>query len=139
MKGAWIGDAAGRSIPFLEAREGLWEARSLPLEHLLLGRNTEGQPTVEFSLKLPEGWRIGERETLRLDLDLEGVSPWVVQVKAERLREGGTFIAYDAPSPLHLYDLTPSGSRRSFDLPWDGQRYRLTLLARRAKRRASAP
>lgn len=129
MKGAWIGDAAGRSIPFQEAREGLWESRALPIERLLTGRDAEGRPTAEFSLKLPEGWRVGERETLRLDLDLEGRAPWVAQVKAERLQEGGAFIAYDPASPLHLYDLSPSGTRHSLDLPWDGHRYRLTLLA----------
>jgi len=129
LRGAWIGDAAGHSLPFLEAREGLWEPRSLPLEQLLLGRNAEGQPTAEFSLKLPEGWRGGERETLKLDLDLDGPAPWVARVEAERQREGGPFIAYDPPSPQHLYDLSPSGSRRGLDLPWDGQRYRLTLLA----------
>lgn len=129
VKGAWIGDAAGRSIPFLEVREGLWESRSLPLEHTLTGRDAEGRPTVEFLLKLPEGWRVGERERLELDLDLDGPAPWVAQVKASRQREGGAFIAYDPPSPLHLYDLSPSGSRHSLDLPWDGQRYRLTLAA----------
>ena len=129
MKGAWIGDAAGRSIPFLEAREGLWEARSLPLELLLTGRDAEGRSTAAFSLKVPEGWRVGERESLRLDLDLEGKAPWVAQVKAEREREGGGFIAYDPVAPLHLYDLSPSGSRTSLDLPWDSHRYRLTLLA----------
>lgn len=129
LKGAWIGDPAGRSIPFIEAREGLWESRSLPLENLLTGKDLEGRPTVEFELKLPEGWRVGERESLRLDFDLEGRAPWVAQVKAERQREGGAFIAYDPVAPLHLYDLSPSGSRRSLDLPWDGHRYRLTLLA----------
>ncbi|GLH67434.1 hypothetical protein [Geothrix edaphica] len=133
VKGAWIGDAAGRSVPFLEAREGLWESRTLPLEHLLTGRDAEGRPTVEFSLKLPEGWQVGERETLKLDFDLDGRAPWVAQVKAERRREdggdGGIFIAYDPPAPLHLYDLAPSGSRRTLDLPWDGHRYRLTLVA----------
>lgn len=129
LQGAWIGDAAGRSIPFLEAREGLWEPRSLPQEHLLLGKDAEGRPTAEFTLKLPEGWQVGERESLRLDLDLEGRAPWVAEVKAERQREGGAFIAYDPAVPLHLYDLSPSGSRRGLDLPWDGQRYRLTLLA----------
>jgi len=129
LKGAWIGDAAGRSVPFLEAREGLWESRLLPLTDTLQGKDSEGRPTIEFSLKLPEGWQVGEREALRLDLDLEGTAPWVAQVKAERQREGGAFITYDPVSPLHLYDLTPSGSRRSLDLPWDGHRYRLTLLA----------
>ena len=129
LQGAWIGDAAGRSIPFLEAREGLWEARALPLEHLLTGKDGEGRPTVEFSLKLPEGWQVGERETLKLDFDLAGRAPWVAQVKAERQLDGGDFIAYDPAAPLHLYDLAPSGSRRTLDLPWDGQRYRLTLVA----------
>jgi len=129
MMGAWIGDAAGRSIPFLLAREGLWESRSLPLENLLTGKDPEGRPTVEFSLKLPEGWQVGERESLKLDLELDGQAPWVALVKAERQREGGAFIAYDPVTPLHLYDLSSSGNRHSLDLPWDGHRYRLTLLA----------
>ena len=129
LKGAWIGDAAGHSIPFLEARDGLWEARSLPVELLLTGKDAEGRATAAFSLKVPQGWRVGERESLRLDLDLEGKAPWVVQVKAEREREGGGFIAYDPVAPLHLYDLSPSGSRTALDLPWDSHRYRLTLLA----------
>lgn len=129
LKDAWIGDAAGRSVPFLEAREGLWEARTLPLDHLLTGRDAEGRPTAEFSLRIPEGWQVGERETLRLDLDLDGRAPWVAQVKAERQREGGAFVAFDPAVPLHLYDLSPAGSRHTLDLPWDGQRYRITLLA----------
>ena len=127
VEGAWIGDAAGRSVPFLEGREGLWEPRPLVLEHLLTGRDGEARPTVEFSLRLPEGWRVGDRERLRLDLELEGSAPWVAQVTAERQRKDGGFIAYDPPSPLHLYDLGTSGSQRSLDLPWDGERYRLTL------------
>ncbi|HEX7554032.1 MAG TPA: hypothetical protein VF378_10785, partial [Geothrix sp.] len=94
VKGAWIGDAAGRSIPFLEAREGLWEPRFLPLELLLTGKDAAGHPTVAFSLKVPEGWRVGERESLKLDLDLDGAAPWVVQVKAEREQPGGGFITY---------------------------------------------
>ena len=129
VEGAWIGDATGRSIPFLEAREGLWESRLLPLENLLTGKDEEGRPTVEFALKLPEGWRVGERERLKLDLDLDGRAPWVALVKAERLRDGGGFIAFDPPAPLHLYDLAPAGTRRNLDLPWDGERYRLTLVA----------
>jgi len=128
LDGVWIGDGAGRSVPFLQAREGLWEARTLPLEHLLTGRDAEGRPTAEFSLRLPEGWQVGERETLRLDLDLDGRAPWVAQVKAERRQEGGDFIVCDPGSPLHLYDLSPAGSRHTLDLPWDGQRYRLTLM-----------
>ncbi|WP_243384100.1 hypothetical protein [Geothrix alkalitolerans] len=133
MKGAWIGDAEGRSVPFLVAREGLWESRTLALDRLLTGRDAEGRPTAEFSLKLPEGWRVGERETLELDFDLDGRAPWVAQVKAERRREdegdGRGFITYDAPAAMHLYDLSPSGRRHTLHLPWDGQRYRLVLVA----------
>jgi hypothetical protein len=129
LDGAWIGDATGRSVPFSVAREDLWDVRSLPLEHLLTGQDAQGRPTAEFGLRLPEGWRVGEREELRLSLDLEGRGPWVVQVKAERQREGGAFIAYEPSAPLHLYDLAPSGQRSTLQLPWDGHRYRLTLLA----------
>jgi hypothetical protein len=129
LSGAWIGDAAGHSIPFEEAREGLWEPRTLSLEHLLTGKDAAGHPVAEFSLKLPEGWQVGERESLRLELDLEGQTPWVARVKAERKRDNGGFIAYDRESPLYLYDLSPSGRRHALDLPWDGHRYRITLLA----------
>lgn len=127
LKGAWISDAQGRSVPFLEAREGLWEPRALALENLMLGRDAHGRPTAEFTLRLPEGWQVGEREVLKLDLDLEGPVPWVAALQAERQREGGAFIAYDFPAAVHLYNLSPSGTRTTCTLPWDGQRYRLTL------------
>jgi hypothetical protein len=99
------------------------------VELLLTGKDADGHPTAAFSLKVPEGWRVGERESLKVDFDLDGAAPWVVQVKAEREQPGGGFITYAPVAPLHLYDLSPSGSRRSLDLPWDSQRYRLTLLA----------
>ena len=58
LKGAWIGDAEGRSVPFLEAREGLWEARSLALDNLMLGveEEREGDATANdhLGLGLPE-------------------------------------------------------------------------------------
>jgi hypothetical protein len=126
-KGLWISDAAGRSVPFLVAREGLWASQPLALDHLLLGADREGRPAAEFGLKLPEGWQVGEREQLRLDFDLEGAAPWVATVAAERERQGGAFLAYTFPAPVHLYDLSPSGSRASLTLPWDGERYRITL------------
>ena len=50
--GAWIGDAAGRAIPFIEAREGLWESRSLPLENLLTG---SGIPPFVFLISSSMG------------------------------------------------------------------------------------
>ena len=129
LEGAWIGETGGRSVPFSLVREGLWESRTLPLKPLLTGRDNQGRPTVEFSLHLPEGWQVGEREALRLDLELEGEAPWVIQILAQRQRPGGDFIAYDSPTPFHLYDLGSAGSRSTLQLPWDGDRYRLSLVA----------
>ncbi len=129
LEGAWISDGSGRSVPFSLVREGLWDTRSLPLEHLLTGRDALGHPTVEFSLRLPEGWQVGEREALAPDLDLEGEAPWVVQVRADRQRPGGAFVALDPPAPFHLYNLGSAGSRSTLQLPWDGDRYRLSLVA----------
>jgi len=126
-KGLWISDATGRSVPYLVAREGLWTSQPLVLANLLLGADREGHPAAEFGLKLPEGWQVGEREQLRLDFDLAGTAPWVATVAAERQRQGGAFLAYTFPAPAHLYDLSPSGSRASLTLPWDGERYRITL------------
>ncbi|HEX9082211.1 MAG TPA: hypothetical protein VF768_08025, partial [Holophagaceae bacterium] len=44
---------------------------------------------------------------------------------AARQRAGGEFLAYEAED--HVYDLSPSGHRTSLRLPWDGDRYRLSL------------
>jgi len=128
-KGLWISDAAGRSVPFLVAREGLWAPQPLDLDHPILGTDGLGRPSAEFGVKLPGGWRVGERAKLRLDLDLEGPAPWVVTVEAARQRPGGAFLAFDAPPPAHLYDLAPSGRCARLELPWDGERYRIALRA----------
>lgn len=128
-RGIWISDAAGRSVPFLQAREALWAPQPLDLDRPVFGTDAQGRPTAEFGLKLPEGWRVGERARLRLDLDLEGEAPWVATVSAARQRAAGAFLAFDDPAPAHLYDLGASGRRFRLELPWDGERYRLTLLA----------
>ncbi|GLH69634.1 hypothetical protein GETHPA_11670 [Geothrix rubra] len=128
-KGLWISDPAGRSVPFLVAREGLWAPQPLDLDHPVLGTDGRGRPSAEFGVKLPEGWRVGERAKLRLDLDLEGDAPWVATVEAARQRPGGAFLAFDAPPSAHLYDLAPSSRRAHLDLPWDGERYRIALRA----------
>ena len=127
LGGLWLSDAAGHSVPFLVAREGLWSNRSLDLDHPLLGLDAQGQPTAEFGLKLPEGWQVGDREQLRVELDLEGPAPWVATVTAARQRQGGPFLAFTPDAPWHLYDLSPSGQRTGLDLPWDGERYRIAL------------
>ncbi|HEX9010899.1 MAG TPA: hypothetical protein VF804_11080 [Holophagaceae bacterium] len=128
-KGLWISDAAGRSVPFLVAREGLWTPQPLDLDHPVLGTDAQGRPSAEFGVKLPEGWRVGERAKLRIDLDLEGVAPWVATAETARQRPGGAFLAFDAAPSAHLYDLAPSGRCTRLELPWDGERYRIALRA----------
>ncbi len=129
LKGLWISDPSGRSVPFLVAHEGLWASQPLELDHPVLGTDGRGRPSAEFGVKLPEGWRVGERAKLCIDLDLAGAAPWVATVEAARQRPGGALLAFDAPPPTHLYDLTPSGRRTHLELPWDGERYRITLRA----------
>ena len=125
-KGLWVSDAGGHSVPFLLAREGLWTPQPLAPDRLLLGRDGRGRPTAEFGVKLPEGWRVGDRARLRVELDLAGAAPWVAAVEAARQQSGGGFLVFDE-APAHLYDLASSGRKASLDLPWDGDRYRLVL------------
>lgn len=123
----WIGDADGTSIPFLTERAGLWTPRSLETRDLLLGRNEAGNPTAEFGLKLPEGWRVREREHLSLDLDLKGEAPWAARVKMERQHEGGAWLRVESTLPAFVYDLGDGHDKASLTLPWDGDRYRISL------------
>lgn len=128
MPGLWLGDAQGRSVPFLVEREGLWEPRHLDLARLLLGRDPEGRPTAEFSLSFPEGWQVREREQLRLELDLEGPGSWVCPVKVERRGEGSP-IALEQDLPLQVFRLEGAEARQTISIPWDARSYRITLLS----------
>jgi hypothetical protein len=123
----WIGDAGGTSIPFLTEREGLWTPQDLETQNLLLGRNEAGQPSAEFGLKLPEGWRVREREHLRLHLELEGKAPWAARVKVERQHQGGAWLQVETALPPFVYDLGDARGKSSLTLPWDGDRYRISL------------
>lgn len=123
----WVGDAQGTPIPFLLERAELWTPRDLETRELLLGRNEAGHPTAEFGLKLPEGWRVREREHLTLDLDLLGEAPWTAQVKLERQLAGGAWLRVETPHPPFVYDLSDGHGKRSVTLPWDGDRFRISL------------
>lgn len=125
----WLGDASGQPVPFLVERDGLWEPRELEPAHLALGRNPKGEPTADFSLKLPDGWQDREREHLRLQLDLEGQAPWVARVEVERSAEGRAPVSLEAPVAEHLYDLGGAERRSEIRVPWDLPRMRLTLKA----------
>ena len=131
FEGLWIGDASGKGIPFLREREGLWTPQELVTTGLLLGRDEKGRPSAEFALQLPEGWQVREREQLRVELRLEGEAPWVARVEIARRVGGGEFLTLEETTPRFLYDL---GQRRSeLTLPWDGERYRLTLTPTQGK------
>ncbi len=124
----WIGDAAGTSIPYLREREGLWAPRVLATTDYLEGKDLEGRPTAEFALRFPDGWKVREREHLRMDLELEGDSPWVCRVDVSRRMENGAFLTLERDAPFFVFDLGNARSTRELTLPWDADRYRVTLV-----------
>lgn len=131
--GLWLGDAAGRAVPYLEEREGLWPPRDLETTGLLLGHDGGGGPSAEFGLRLPDGWQVREREQLRMDLELEGEAPWVAQVEIARARSDGAFLILDSSPPRFVYDLGHGHRLTEITMPWDGERYRITLAASQGK------
>ncbi|MCE1228921.1 MAG: hypothetical protein LWX11_05480 [Firmicutes bacterium] len=125
----WLSDGQGRRVPFLVERDDLWQPRELELASLTVGKDEQGRPTLEFSLKYPEGWSVRQREQLRIALEVEGEGPWVCQVLVNRRQEGSTFIQLDGPAPLHVFDLGEAGRRLECSVPWDAKVYRITLQA----------
>ena len=133
MSGLWIGDTEGNSIPFLLEREGLWSPQVLETAHYLAGKDAKGNPTAEFALVFPNGWQVREREQLRLELDLEGKSPWVARVDISRRMENGGFLTLERDSPFFVYDLSNDRHTSQITLPWDAERYRVTLVPTQGK------
>lgn len=133
MQGVWIGDAEGNPIPFLTEREGLWAPQVLETSQYLAGKDAKGNPTAEFALVFPNGWQVREREQLRLDLDLEGRSPWVARVDISRRMENGGFLTLERDSPFFVYDLSNDRHTSQLTLPWDAERYRVTLVPTQGK------
>jgi hypothetical protein len=125
----WLSEPAGQPVPFTWEREGLWQPQELQLVGTLTGKDAKGNPTAEFALKFPEGWQVREREHLRLALDLAGEAPWVARVDVERRMEKGGFIRLEAEPPFHVYDLGHGRALHELTLPWDAERYRITLVA----------
>jgi hypothetical protein len=125
----WVGDEAGRPVPSLRGRSGLWGQRQLDVEKLLLGTDPEGRPSAEFRLRLPPTWSIRDREQLRIDLDLQGTVPWVCRVDVSRRMEGPALFGLPRESPIHLQDLGGKDGVASFLVPWDSLDYRVVLQA----------
>jgi hypothetical protein len=125
----WLSEPGGRPVPFTWEREGLWQPQVLETVGVLLGSDGQGHPTAEFALKFPEGWQVREREHLRLDLEVTGEAPWVARVEVTRRMEAGDFVRLDTEPPFHVYDLGHGRAVHSLTLPWDAERYRISLAA----------
>ncbi len=126
--GIWIGDAQGRSVPFLWETDATWSALPLTLGHPVWGQDAKGRATGAFTLHPPEGFSRGDREQVKLECALQAsASPWMVAVKVERRGDGGAFIALD-DTPRFLYDLGPDRRATAITIPWDADDYRLTLI-----------
>ncbi len=132
-QGLWISDADGNSIPYLMEREGLWAPQVLETSQYLAGKDALGNPTAEFALVFPNGWQVREREQLRLDLDLEGKSPWVARVDISRRMANGGYLTLERDSPFFVYDLSNDRHTSQITLPWDAERYRVTLVPTQGK------
>ena len=128
-EGVWIGDAQGRSVPYMWESDTKWSAIPLQTLHPIFGKDAKGQPTAAFTLHPPEGFSRGDREQVKLDLSLEAsATPWACRVGLERRGDGGAFIAVDDDTPRFIYDLGPDRRATSITIPWDADDYRITLL-----------
>lgn len=125
----WISDEAGQPVPSLRERPGLWGPRQLDIEKLHLGLDPEGRPSAEFALRVPPGWSVRDREHLRIELDLQGRSPWVCRVDLSRKLEGTALLGLPQASPIVLQDLGRKDNGASFLVPWDAREYRVVLHA----------
>ncbi|GEM_PF-456597 len=123
----WLSDENGTPVPFVEEREGLWRPQRLGVIDLLLGIDDQGRPTAEFGLKSPEGWKIRDREHLELALSVIATGPWVARVDVAQQRHDGVFVTSQASAPMFVYELGNQARDLDVVLPWDADRYRVTL------------
>jgi len=105
-------------------RSGL--PRPLACSQLLLGRDGQGRPTAEFTLKGPEGWP-GARERLQLQFQCKAAAPWAARVEIQRRLPGSGYLTLEQEPPAVLYDFGPSGRRLDLDIRWEAPGYRITL------------
>lgn len=126
--GIWIGDAGGRSVPFLWETDARWSTLPLQTVHPIFGRDAKGQPTAAFTLRAPEGFSRGDREQVKLAFSLAAAAtPWSCRVEVARRGDGGAFITLEDGNRF-LYDF--GGDRRAtfVTIPWDADDYRVTLI-----------
>ena len=128
VDGIWIGDAEGRSVPFLWESDAHWSSIPLSVAHPVWGRDVMGQATGAFTLQAPSGFARGDREQVKLDFDLQAAAaPWACRVEVSRRGDGGAFVAMD-DAPRFVYDLGPDRRATSITVPWDADDWRVTLV-----------
>ena len=126
-EGVWIGDAEGRSVPFLWETDAHWSTIPLTVAHPVWGKDAKGNPTGAFTLGAPNGFTRGDREQVRFDFSLQASeTPWACRVELARRGDGGAFVAVD-DAPRFLYDLGPDRRATSITLPWDADDWRVSL------------
>ncbi len=127
-EGIWIGDAEGRSVPFLWEGDAHWSSIPLSVAHPIWGKDAKGNPTGVFTLQAPSGFARGDREQVKLDFALQAsATPWACRVEVARRGDGGAFVAMDDDAPRFLYDLGPDRRATSITIPWDADEWRVTL------------
>lgn len=127
-QGVWIGDAEGRSVPFLWESDAKWSALPLQALHAVFGKDAQGHRTAAFTLHAPGGFSRGDREQVKLDFALEAsATPWTCRVEIARRGDGGAFIALNDESRF-LYDFGADRRATFITIPWDADDYRVTLL-----------
>lgn len=126
--GVWIGDADGRSVPFLWESDARWSSFPLAAAHPVWGKDGKGRPTGAFTLQPPQGFARGDREQVKLEFTLQTAeAPWACRVEVARRGDGGTFVAMD-DAPRFLYDLGAERRATSITIPWDADDWRVTLI-----------
>lgn len=126
-----IVNASHQSLPYQIESPGMWPDLDLSLEKPNIGLDGRGDPTVELTLRYPEGVQRRDREHLRFDLELEGLPPWLCHVDVSRRNAGGQLTTLQTEEPLHLYDFGGGTQHLTLMVPWDHDIYRLTLRSRR--------
>lgn len=122
---AWLGDAAGRPLPFVRESTRAPETRPVRVDAIVSGRDAANQSTVEFTLAAEPG---AASAAWQVDLATAGETGWAARVEVDRRQGDGSWLRLDDGIDRHVYDFGGDGRRLRVSLPRDADRYRLTLV-----------
>lgn len=141
----WVGDAAGRSIPFV--RESEMRPHDLPVKvrGLVTGTDEAGRPTAEFRVEGAAGESLvrrgaersvdaggggaapGSRPEMKLALEIEAKPPWVAEVEVALEPYGGGWTTLT--DKVQVYDFGGEFRRLELPVPRQSSVWRLRLRA----------